>query len=103
MHKAWDLRHLAHVANGKSQLVSCDLRFLQRTTNWEVQLDSCKLGHLAHAEMTFDIQSTDASTNCNMEEDLLSKDLFDLPPKGKALFDLLVIAIISVIAFFCFC
>ncbi len=34
-----------------------------------------------------------------MEEDLLSKDLFDLPPKGKALFDLLVIAIISVIAF----
>ncbi len=34
-----------------------------------------------------------------MEEDLLSKDLFDLPPKGKALFDLLVVAIISVIAF----
>ncbi len=34
-----------------------------------------------------------------MEKDLLSKDLFDLPPKGKALFDLLVIAIISVIAF----
>jgi hypothetical protein len=29
----------------------------------------------------------------------LSKDLFDLPPKGKALFDLLVVAIISVNAF----
>ena len=26
-------------------------------------------------------------------------DLFDLPPKGKALFDLLLVAIISVIAF----
>jgi hypothetical protein len=34
-----------------------------------------------------------------VEENLLSKDLFDLPPKGKALFDLLIIAIISVIAF----
>ncbi len=34
-----------------------------------------------------------------MEEDLLSKDLFDFPPKGKALFYLLVIVIISVIAF----
>jgi hypothetical protein len=34
-----------------------------------------------------------------VEEDLLSKDLFELPPKGKALFDLLVVAIISVIAF----
>jgi hypothetical protein len=34
-----------------------------------------------------------------VEEDLLSKNLFDLPPKGKALFELLVVAIISVIAF----
>jgi hypothetical protein len=34
-----------------------------------------------------------------VEEDLLSKDLFNLPPKGKVLFDLLVVAIISVIAF----
>ncbi len=34
-----------------------------------------------------------------MEEELLSKDLFNLPPKGKALFNLFVIAIISVIAF----
>ncbi len=30
---------------------------------------------------------------------MLSKDLFDLPPKGKALFDLVIIAIISVFAF----
>jgi hypothetical protein len=34
-----------------------------------------------------------------MEEDLLLKDLFDMPLKGKALFDLLMVAIISVIAF----
>jgi hypothetical protein len=34
-----------------------------------------------------------------VEEDLLLKDLFDLQPNGKALFALLVVAIISVIAF----
>jgi hypothetical protein len=39
------------------------LRYLERTANWEMQLDLCELQHLACAEMTFDIQSTDSSTN----------------------------------------
>jgi hypothetical protein len=75
------------------------LRQLAPATIQEAQFDLCELKHLARTETTFDIQSTDATTNWNVEEDLLSKDLFDLPPKSKALFDLLVVAIISVIAF----
>jgi hypothetical protein len=37
MNEAWDLRHLAHIANGKMQLVSCDLKYLECTANWEAQ------------------------------------------------------------------
>ena len=44
MHDAWDLRHLAHAANWKAQLVSCNLRYLECAANWEAQLDSCELG-----------------------------------------------------------
>ncbi len=93
------LRQIACATIQEAQLDSCEVRHLARPANREAQLDSCELGHLACAEMTFDIQSTDATTNWNVEEDLLSKDLLELPPQGKALFDLLVVAIISVIAF----
>ncbi len=66
------------------------------TINWqcnpEAQLDLCELGRLACAEVTFDNQKTDATTNWNVEVDSVLKGLFDLPPKGKALFDLVLTA-----------
>jgi hypothetical protein len=43
----FDLRGLAHTANKKAQLDSCELRHLACATNREAQLDSFEFRHLA--------------------------------------------------------
>ncbi len=50
-------------------------------------------------ESACEIQSKYATTNRNMDADVQSKDVFDLPLKGNAFFDLLGIDLISDIAF----
>jgi hypothetical protein len=50
-------------------------------------------------ESACEIQSKYAKTNRNVDADVQSKDVFDLPLKGKAFFDLLGIDLVSDIAF----
>jgi hypothetical protein len=50
-------------------------------------------------ESACEIQSTDASTNRKVDADFQSKDVFDLLLKGKAFLNLLVIDLVSNIAF----
>ncbi len=49
-------------------------------------------------ESACEIQSTYATTNRTVDADVQSKDVFDLPLKGKAFFDLLAIDLIFNIA-----
>ena len=50
-------------------------------------------------ESACEIQSKYATTNRNVDADVQSKDVFDLPLKGKAFFDLLGFDLVSDIAF----
>ncbi len=50
-------------------------------------------------ESACEIQSKYATTNQSVDEDVQSKDVFDLPLKGKAFFDLLGIDLVSDIVF----
>jgi hypothetical protein len=50
-------------------------------------------------EYACEIQSKYATTNQNVDADVQPKDVFDLPLKGKAFFDLLGIDLVSDIAF----
>jgi len=50
-------------------------------------------------ESACEVQSKYATTNLNVDADVQSKDVFDLPLKGKAFFDLLGIDLVSDIAF----
>ena len=57
------------------------------------------VGKISVAESACEIQSKYASTNQNVDADVQSKDVFGSPLKGKALFDLLGIDLVSNIAF----
>jgi hypothetical protein len=56
---------------------------------WSLGTGSCSKAGLLLVEPFKNLVATDATTNWNEETVSLSKDLFDLPPKDKALLILL--------------
>jgi hypothetical protein len=88
------------VADSADEANTADVAYNNLDNFEEANEDSIVLsGGKFNVESACEIQSTYATTNRNVDADVQSKDVFDLPLKGKAFFDLLAIDLVSDIAF----
>jgi hypothetical protein len=88
------------VADSADEANTADVAYNNLDNFEEANEDSIVLsGGKFNVESACEIQSTYSTTNRNVDADVQSKDVFDLPLKGKAFFDLLAIDLVSDIAF----